>query len=292
MTSIRTAAASSAVSLALALASFGVPAQPGDTTGPLTVVKCSAAANSCDAAQDQAALPSLGAAGRATVVSRNLRSTEVALEPTDYDVLIPGCTPSGPGVFECGTPHEFQHCRTLMFSSMVHSCRAGNPFAGDFAEPRESQAGEYLLSVKSNARVRVTRGDRGFGQMRGSARVELAIDQPDVSPGAWCVQRNTMLFAATGPDGGVAEIDEAEPCEEPIEFSFKPNEDDVLRAYANCDAFAAWGDKIEDSMDILAAGLFQFRSANPDFASRYEGGTAIIAPWVTVEARLEIDCSY
>lgn len=300
--SIRTAIPVFATTVALVLASQGAVAQPGNapaTAGQeLTVVRCNAAANSCDetrpAEQEPDVLvgmPALGGDGRATVVSRDLRSTGVQLETADYEVLVPGCLPTEPGVLECQTRHEYQHCRTLMFSRMVHSCRAGSPFAGGFADPRPADPDEYTLVVESSARVRVTRGNRGFAQPRGSARVELMLAAPDDDfPGAWCVERSTMLFSATGREGGVADIDDAEACDAPIEFTFRANDDDALRAYDTCNVFAAWGDTLEDSIDILVAGLFEIRSSNPDFATRYEDGVAFIAPWVTVEAPLTITC--
>ncbi len=279
--------------LVLTAASLPVQAQSADGSDAaeaLPVVKCDAAANSCDSEAPGYALPQLGAAGRATVLRPNLRSTAVALESADSGVMIPGCEPSAPGIFLCQSLYEYQHCRTLMFSSMVHSCRAGNPFAGDFAEPRAAAPGEYELTVDSNARVRVTHGERGFGRMRGDADVVLRLDPPRDLEGAWCLQRNRMLFAPTGPDGGVAEVEDATDCALPIEFSFQPHEDDVLRAFDTCETFAAWGEEIEDSMDIVAAGLFHMRSASPEFMARYGSSTAIIAPYVSVEAPLTIDC--
>lgn len=235
-------------------------------------------------------MPVLGAAGRATVLSPNLRSTEIPLDSAEYRVLIPGCTQSDPGVFVCESELEYQHCRTLMISRMIHSCRADLSLDRSIAEQRTAAADDYELEVKSKATVRVTLGDRGFGQIRGDAEVELLIEPPTNDEAAWCLQRDQLVFYPTGPMGGMSEFGEATECDEPIELSFEPHKDDLLRAYDLCDAFAAWDSEIEDRIDILVGGLFQIRSASPDFISSYPTGGAVIAPFVSVEAPLTIDC--
>ncbi len=235
-------------------------------------------------------MPVLGPSGRATVLSPNLRSTETALDAAEYRVLIPGCSQSGPGVFNCESILEYQHCRTLMVSRMVHSCRAALAFDAGFAEPRSAAPEDYQLEVNSRAKVRVKLGDRGFGQIRGSANIEITFQPPTDGEGAWCLQRDRYVFFPTGPMGGMSEIGETSECGEPIEISFKPHGDDLLRAYDLCDSFAAWDSEIEDSIDLLVAGLFQIRSANPDFIESYPSGGAVIAPFVSVDAPLTIDC--
>jgi len=235
-------------------------------------------------------MPVLGPSGRATVLSPNLRSTETALDVAEYRVLIPGCSQVDPGVFSCESILEYQHCRTLMVSRMVHSCRAGLAFEAGFAEPRAAAAEDYDLVVNSKAKVRVKLGDRGFGQIRGNADIALTFQPPTDDDGAWCLQRDRYVFYPTGPMGGMSEIGESTDCDEPIELSFKPHGDDLLRAYDLCDSFAAWDSEIEDSIGILVAGLFQIRSANRDFIESYPSGGAVIAPFVLVDAPLTIDC--
>jgi hypothetical protein len=44
-------------------------------------------------------------------------------------------------------------------------------------------------------------------------------------------------------------------------------------------------------MEILAAGLFHFRSADPEFVSQHASGVAIVAPYVYVHAPLRVDCA-
>jgi hypothetical protein len=281
--------------IALAAVALGARATPAaaqspDSASGLTTVKCDAAANSCDDARRTFTMPVLGAAGSHTVLSPSLRSTEVALDSDDSRVLIPGCTREEPGVFVCSAVHQYQHCRTLMFSSMVHSCRAPNPLELDVAGARAARPDEYDLSVDSNARVRVTRGDRGFGQARGKADVVLRIEPPRVVDGIACLERDRFLSFPTGPEGGANRIDATAACDAPIEFSFGPHEDDVLRAYDICETFAAWGSQVEESMEVLAAGLFHVRSDGPAFAARDASAATIVAPWVVVRAPLTIDC--
>jgi hypothetical protein len=259
--------------------------------GELAVVRCDPQTNTCAEDTRMFTMPLLGPSGQATVLSANLRSTELSLDAADYRFLIPGCTQAETGVYVCDSAHQYQHCRTLMFSSMVHSCRAPNPLDAGFAQARAAAPADYTLAVKSNARVKVTRGQRGFGQSRGSADVVLELAVPLEAAGGSCLQRDRFLFYPTGPEGGASEIDATAGCETPLEFRFTPHEDDIVRAHDVCENLAAWGEKIEDTVAIVAAGLFHIRSTDPDFRTRHGADTAIIAPWVNVTAPLEIDCA-
>lgn len=245
----------------------------------------------CGREAETFAAPVLGAAAtNATVLSPNLRTTQTVLEAAEYRVLIPGCSQQDPGVFVCDSVLEFQHCRTLMISRMIDWCEADFAFEGNFAEPRVASPENYELSVDSDARVRVTRGDRGWGQIRGEAEIELSIRPPIDNDGAWCLQRDRYVYYPTGPMGGMSDIGESGECEEPIEFSFEAHEDDLVRAYDLCESFAAWGLEIQDEIEVIVAGLFQIRSASPSFAQAHGGGRAVIAPYVNVEAPLKIEC--
>lgn len=235
-------------------------------------------------------MPTLGSAAKATVLAPDLRSEAGALEASEYRVLIPGCMQQEPGVFICKSILEYQHCRTLMIARLVFSCRAGLAFDGGFAEPRMAEESDYTLELESNATVRVTLGDRGMGQIRGKARLALALEPPADVEDASCLQRDSYVYYPTGPDGGTAVFGEPQDCDATIEHEFEANEDDLIRAYDLCESFAAWGSEIDDSIDILIAGLFQMRSASPEFSARHEGGRAVIAPYVHVEAPLGIDC--
>ena len=236
--------------------------------------------------------PILGtAATNATVLAPNQRTTQTALESAEYRVLMPGCSQQDPGVFVCDSMVEYQHCRTLMISRMVDSCRAGFAFEDSFAEPHPAAPGDYELEVDSDARVRIDQGVRGFGQIKGEVEVVLTIAPPlGGDDGAWCLQRDRYTFFTTGPMGGLSDLGEPGECDEPMEFSFEPNEDDLIRAYDLCESFVAWGMELTDSIDVIAAGLFQIRSASPTFAQKHGDARAVIAPWVQVRAPLKIDC--
>jgi hypothetical protein len=264
----------------------------GRASGPaLPVTRCDPDANSCGSGARTIRMPALGAAGRATVLSPTLRSTELALDPAEYRVPVPGCTRIEPGVLGCGSVHDYQHCRTLMIAGITHACQINVAFAGGDIEPRAAVRGHYDVKLNSNAKVRVTLGDRGHGQIRGKAEAVVAFDPPsELKDQAWCLQRDRLLYYPTGPQGGMSDIGETDDCAKPIEFSFEPHEDDLLRAYDLCETFDAWGEELEDSIEILAASMFELRSATPAFVASHPGGSAIIAPYATVEAPLTIDC--
>lgn len=235
-------------------------------------------------------MPTLGSAARATVLSPNLRTTEAVLDPQEYRVLIPGCTQGEPGVFMCKSILEYQHCRTLMIGQFVFACQAGLAFEGGFAQPFEAEDGEYELVIESDARIRVNQGDRGPGQIRGKAEVELTFRPPTDSPGSWCLQRDPYIYYPSGPDGGMSEFGDTGECGDPIELSFAPHADDAVRAYDLCESFAAWGSEMQDTIDILVSGLFHIRSANPEFIARHGDDGAVLAPYIVVKAPLSIDC--
>ena len=265
--------------------------QTADDAGSLPVMRCDPRTNSCAGGSVQSTLPALGPAGRATVLSPSRRATEVGVEGRGDQVPVPGCDQLSPGVLLCNSIYEFQHCRTLMISSMVDSCRVEIAFARSEIEPRAAEAGSYLLAVESTARVRIDRESRGFGQARGRASVALSLDLPaEAQAPGWCVERERYLYHATGPEGGEFEIGDADDCLEPIKFSFGAHADDMMRAWDLCETFAAWGEELGDSIEVLAAGIFDVRSATPEFVARYPTGAARIARYVEVEAPLAIDC--
>jgi hypothetical protein len=174
---------------------------------------------------------------------------------------------------------------------MVDSCRIEVAFSSGVIEPQAALPGTYELTVESSARVRINQEERGFGQARGSASVELRFDLPaEAAPPAWCLQRDQYLYFATGPEGGLPEIEDSEPCDVPLTFSFRAHADDMMRAWDLCETFAAWGEDLEDSMEIMAAAVFHIRSSSPAFGARYPGGAATIARHVTVTAPLGIEC--
>jgi hypothetical protein len=276
------------VSLLASMAAAPLHAQPtgGDS---LPVTRCDPAANSCSGAGAPAIV--LGAAGESTVLATGRQATEVVLEGSASQVTVPGCRQVSPGRMLCGMLQDYHHCRTLLISSMVASCRIGVAFSSGAIEARAAPPGSYDLTVESSARVIVKREERGFGQARGSAAVDLRFDLPvEATPPAWCLQRDQYLYFATGPEAGLPEIEDSEPCDVPLSFRFNAHSDDMTRAWDLCETFAAWDEELEDSTEIMAAAVFHIRSEAPEFAARYPGGAATIAPYIIVKAPLTIDC--
>lgn len=232
----------------------------------------------------------LGSAARATVIAPSRRAAAVEYESAGFGVLIPGCHQTDPGVFLCETDHDYQHCRTLMRSGQVFSCRAGLAFDGGFAEPVAARPGSYVLDVDSSAEVRVEQGKRGEGRIRGKADLRISFDQPTLEYASWCLQRDSYVYHPTGPNGGLADVGDTAECDAPIRASYEPSEDDLLRAYDLCTSVGAWGDEIVDSIDVLVAALFYIDSASPQFRAEHGNKAAVIAPYRTVEAPLRIQC--
>ncbi|HEY7671532.1 MAG TPA: hypothetical protein VIC71_04885 [Gammaproteobacteria bacterium] len=235
-------------------------------------------------------MATLGPWAHTRVLEPGMRAVATPTEPTEYQVLIPGCHQREPGVFLCESVHEYQHCRTLMGAAKIFGCRAGLAFDGGFAEPVAPEPDDYELDVRSNAEMVVTHGQRGEAKVRGDARVKVAFAMPAVGEGAWCLQRERYVYYPTGPKGGLSEIDDAADCDAPIEATVVPNEDDALQAYDMCDVFAAWGGEIEQPIELLVAGLFHVSSASPTFTKDAAAGTRIIAPYLTVRAPMKVSC--
>ncbi|MGD8339269.1 MAG: hypothetical protein PVH89_00725 [Gammaproteobacteria bacterium] len=228
--------------------------------------------------------PVLGPSGKLTVLSADRRSIEQSVDSSQYRVMVPGCSQREPGVFVCASIDEYEHCRTLMFSRMIHSCRADRAFADVAAEPRAAAAGEYEISVESDAVIRIRPGVRGSGQVKGDARIQIQFELPAGAERAVCRERRSYVYFPTGPDGGQGDVGKADDCDVPVEVSVEAHGDDVLRAYDLCETFAAWGLEIEDSMEVLVAGLFRL---GLDGRSSVED---VIAPYSLVEAPLTIEC--
>jgi hypothetical protein len=224
------------------------------------------------------------------MISPSRRIAAVTYESSGFAQLIPGCHQTEPGVYLCETVHDFQHCRTLMRSGNVFSCRAGLAFDGGFARPVSPRPGGYTFELQSNAEVRVERDARGEGRIRGAAEVEILFEQPTLDYAFWCLQRDRYVYHTTGPSGGLADIDDTADCDTPVSARFEPDEDHLLMAYDLCTAMDSWGEEIEHSFDVIVAALFHIDSASPRFRSEYGGSAAVIAPYLTVKAPLKIAC--
>lgn len=236
-------------------------------------------------------LPNLGSATRATVITPDRRGTAPAIRAVEVELLVPGCDQTEPGVLLCGTVHEYQHCRTLFGAGKVVGCRAGLAFEGAFASPIAAAEGSYELDLRSRASATVSQGRRGQGRLRGDADFSVNFTLP-VEPALaeTCLQRDRYVYYPTGPQGGLAQIDETTDCGQPIEGSIEPHEDDLLRAYDLCEARLAWGSEIDGSIELLVAGLYHLsaRTAADEFDAA--ASTRIVAPYLTIRAPLSIDC--
>jgi hypothetical protein len=235
-------------------------------------------------------MPRLGAAGLATVIAPSRRSAANTFEAVEVEVLVPGCHQREPGVFLCETVHEYQHCRTLMKSGKVFSCRAGLAFDGGFATPIAAGQGDYTLEMDSSAHIRVEQGQRGEGKLRGEAEFEIAFALPALEKTSWCLQRDRYIYYPTGPKGGIGEIDDNADCDVPITGEIRPHEDDLLNAYDLCNSFSAWGSELDHTMDVIVAALFNIGSSSPRFLAEHGSSSTIMAPYLTVKAPVRIDC--
>lgn len=236
-------------------------------------------------------MPNLGGAARATVISPDRRAAGAAVESVEYRVLVPGCRQQESGSLLCETVHDYQHCRTLLKAGKVAGCRAGLAFDGDFAEPSRAAAGDYQLKLDSSATATVYRGRRGDGKLKGKAEFEIQFAAPAIDKRDWCLERDRYVYYPTGPKGGVGSIDDTDDCAAPISGSFEPHEDDLLQAYDLCDQRSAWGEHVDQTIELLVAALYHIGSARPDFVpGNVADRTRVLAPYVTVQAPMHVTC--
>jgi hypothetical protein len=105
-----------------------------------------------------------------------------------------------------------------------------------------------------------------------------------------CLQRDRYVYYPSGPQGGLAEINETTECGQPIEGSIEPHGDDLLRAYDLCEARSAWGNEIDGSIELLVAGLYHMSARTAADGVSVAASTRIVAPYLTVRAPLSINC--
>ena len=209
----------------------------------------------------------------------------------EVELLVPGCDETEPGILLCGTVHEYQHCRTLFAAGKVLGCRAGLAFEGAFASPVAAAEGSYELDLRSRASATVSQGRRGEGRLRGDSDFSVNFALPvDPTLAETCLQRDRYVYHPTGPQGGLARIDETTECGQPIEGSIEPHEDDLLRAYDLCEARSAWGAETEGSIELLVAGLYHLSARTAADGVGAAAPTRIVAPYLTIRAPLSINC--
>jgi hypothetical protein len=235
--------------------------------------------------------PTLGSLARSTVITPNRRSVETSLDLVEYRLTVPGCHQSMPGVFLCESVPDYQHCRSLFRAGKVFGCRAGVAFASGFATPVAAKDGQFDLDLHSSAEATVRAQRRGKGKLRGAAEFTIDFTAPTPAAGEFCLQRDRYLYYPTGPMGGMAGIEATDVCDQPINASFEPNEDDLLQAYDACSMSGAWGESIAGEIEILVAGLYHMARLDEHGKIKSTSAPAKIeARYLTVHAPMAIHC--
>lgn len=236
-------------------------------------------------------MPSLGAAGRATVISPDQRNASSIVDSIEYHVEVPGCRQHAAGSFTCDALPAYRKCEEQFEAGRVFSCRANLAFLNQAVEPEQVAAADYALRLNSSASATVYRDRRGKGKLKGDARFEIRFAAPKIDKLDWCVERERYLYHPSGPQGGTGKVDDSEQCKAPIEGRFKPQRDDLLAAYDACDRRNAWGQRLQQRMELLVAALYHIGSARPDFVpGRAADHTKVLAPYVLVEAPMSVTC--
>jgi hypothetical protein len=230
--------------------------------------------------------PNIASLMNSTVLTPDQRTVEAPITSVEYQLLVPGCHQREPGVLLCETLHDYQHCRTLFAAGVIMGCRAGLAFDGDIADAHVAALDSYHLDLRSSAAATVYQGRREQGKAKGEARYAVRFEPP---AGGTCLQRDRYVYYPTGPQGGVSTIDATAACKEPVSGRFAPHEDDLLRVYDLCTAKAAWGSRIESSIELLVAGLYYMMPPTTDPSSA-PLTAHIDAPYLTISAPLRVDC--
>ena len=236
-------------------------------------------------------VPTLGGNMRGTVFTPDQRQAAPAVTRTEIQIVVPGCSQFEPGVLLCHSVPEYQHCRSLLQDGYVLGCRARLGLDGVTADLREAVADSYELSLRARASVTINQGSRGDGRVRGETRYSVAFAIPEHIEGTEsCLQRDRYEYHQTGPSGGSSKINESADCDEPIEGSFSPHEDEILRAYDLCEGRRAWGTKIEATTDLIVAGIFHFSAASASSDSDGAAASRSVATYLAIGAPLQVIC--
>ena len=236
-------------------------------------------------------VPSLGGNTRGTVFTPDRRQAAPAVTRTEIEIVVPGCSQSEPGVLLCHSVPEYQHCRSLLQDGYVLGCRANLGLDGAVADLHEATADSYELSLRARASVTIDQGTRGDGRVRGETRYDVTFAIPEHTEATEsCLQRDRYEYHQTGPSGGSSKIYESADCDEPIEGSFSPHEDEILRAYDLCESRRAWGTKIEGTTERIVAGIFHFSAVTASSASDGAAASRSVATYLAIAAPLEVIC--
>lgn len=236
-------------------------------------------------------MPSLGAAGRSTVISPDQRNADTAVRSVEYHFRLTGCRQRAAGAFVCDTLPAYHRCRKALEAGRVFACRANRAFLNQAVRPQAVAPGDYALRLNSTASATVYRGRRGKGKLKGEARFEIRFSAPKINKLDWCVERERYVYHPTGPQGGTGKVDDREQCKAPIEGRLVPQHDDLLAAYDACRRRDAWGRRLRQPMEILVAGLYHIGSARPNFVpGRAADHTEVLAPYVVLKAPMSVTC--
>jgi hypothetical protein len=236
-------------------------------------------------------VPSLGGNTRGTVFTPDRRQAAPAVTRTEIQIVVPGCSQLEPGVLLCHSVPEYQYCRSLLQDGYALGCRAKLGLDGAIAELHEAPADSYELSLRARASVTINQGNRGDGRVRGETRYDVTFAIPEHTEATEsCLQRDRYEYHQTGPSGGSSNIYESADCDEPIEGSFSPHEDEILRAYDLCESRRAWGTKIEATTERIVAGIFHFSAVTASSVSDGAAASRSVATYLAIAAPLEVIC--
>ena len=230
-------------------------------------------------------MPSLGGDTRGTVFTPDRRQTAPAVTREEVQLVVPGCSQFEPGVLLCQSEPEYQYCRTLLQDGYVLGCRAALALDDVIGDLREVTSDDYDLSLRARASVIVEQGSRGEGRIRGETAYSIIFALPEYPDGTEsCLQRDRYEYHQTGPNGGTAEIFDADDCSEPVEGHFAPHEDDLLHAYDLCEGRRAWGARLETTTDLVVAAIFHFAAATASSAKADVAASRSVAPYLAIGA--------
>jgi hypothetical protein len=236
-------------------------------------------------------VPSLGGNTRGTVFTPDRSQAAPAVTRTEIQIVVPGCSQLEPGVLLCHSVPEYQYCRSLLQDGYILGCRARLGLDGAIADLHEATAGSYELSLRARASVTIDQGTRGDGRVRGETRYDVTFAIPEHTEATEsCLQRDRYEYHQTGPSGGSSKIYESADCDESIEGSFSPHEDEILRAYDLCESRRAWGTKIEGTTERIVAGIFHFSAVTASSASDGAAASRSAATYLAIAAPLEVIC--
>jgi hypothetical protein len=236
-------------------------------------------------------VPDLGIYTRSTVFTPDGRQAAPTVARNEVTLVVPGCTQHEPGVLICQTLEHYDHCRGLLQEGYGLRCLAALNLDEAVANLEEARSGSFDVSLRGRPTVTVDRGQRGEGELRGTARYRVDLEIPDHAGGLEnCVQRDQYEYRQTGPDAGVSSTRPTDNCHESLEGRFSPNEDDLLYAYDLCEVERAWGREIESRSDLILVSVFHFSAATASADDRAPNESRTVAPYLPISAPIDIVC--